>query len=535
MRETLSFNMATSEKTIETAGERLEREPIFAWLKEIKKEFPRGEMYLVGGAARDMFLKRPCKDYDFIARGIEPKKLQEFLGQIGVVNLVGRVFGVFKFTPLDQYEKFKQEKLEPFDVALPRTEHSYLSGGYRDFEVQSDSQLPIEKDLERRDFTINAIALRITNGDEYTNPIIDPYNGRGDLQDKIIRAVGNPEHRFKEDYSRMLRALRQACQLGFTIEEKTFATIKKNAGALMEKIPLNPPFQKGEAVGEWIVPRETIAKETLKAFHADPVRAFDLFNESGFFKVLLPEVEQMKNCPQPEQFHSEGDVFVHTRLALETLQTKEYKKLFGENKPSAQLVMAILLHDIGKPPTLKTPEAHGTERIRFDEHNDQGAEMAKKIIKRLKLESLPEGTALHLDEKALVWLIKNHLLLAHGDPQKMRAGTIEKYFFNPLVPGDELRRLSYCDIQATVPPSGQPDMTNFDKMTARVAEVGKFAREKNILPPPILNGEEIMKILKIKPGPQVGKVILALREEQLEGRVTDKEEAKKFIKSTGKY
>lgn len=535
--ENNNFAMPKKETTIEKTGERLEREPIFAWLKEIKKEFPRGEIYLAGGAVRDLFLQRPCKDYDFIARGIEPKKLQEFLRQIGVVNLVGRVFGVFKFTPMEHYERFKKEKLEPFDIALPRTEHAYLSGGYRDFDVQSDPDLPIEKDLSRRDFTINAMALRLGGQGK---KLIDPYNGLDDLKNKIIRAVGDPAKRFQEDYSRMLRALRQACQLGFGIEEKTFQTIKKNAGTLNKKIPLippsakggiNPPFSKGEAAGEWVVPRETIAKEMIKAFHADPMRAFDLFDQSGFFKILLPEIEQMKKCPQPEQFHSEGDVFVHTRLALEILQSKKYQKLFGEDKPSAQLVMAILLHDIGKPPTLKTPEKHGTERIRFDEHNEKGAEMAEKIIDRLKLESQPEGTPYRVDSKAMVWLVKNHLLLAHGDPQKMRAGTIEKYFFNPLVPGEELKRLSFVDIQATVPPSGKPDMTNFDKMTQRIDEVGKLAREKNLLPPPVLNGDEIMKILKIKPGPQVGKVILALREEQLEGRVADKEEAKKFVKS----
>lgn len=512
--------MRQTDKKNKEIIERLEQEPVFDFLKQIKKEFPDAELYLVGGAVRDLFLERECKDYDFVVRNVEAKKLQEFLGKIGVVNLVGRVFGVFKFIPEANRAEFKEKNLEPFDIALPRTEHSFFSGGYRDFDVQSDPNLPIEKDLARRDFTINAMGIRIPNGNEYTNLIIDPFGGLKDLEKKLTRTVGEPKERFQEDYSRMLRALRFACQLNFTIEKKTLKTIKEKINALVEKDKT-----------DWIIPRETIAKEMLKTFYASPVQAFDLYDESGAFDVLMPEIAQMKNCPQPPEFHTEGDVFVHTRLALQILESETYKKLANDERPNAQLIMALLFHDIGKLPTIQTPENDNSDRVRFNNHHEIGADMAKVIIRRLKLDSQPTAMPLHVNEDKIIWLIKNHLLILMGDPKEMRAATVEKYFFNQLRPGDELIRLIFCDAQATIPKNGKPEMKDFEAMMTRIAEVGKIARERDILPPPILNGDEIMEALGLKPGPQIGKIIYALREEQLEGRVTDTKEALEFIKN----
>lgn len=509
------------ETKIASIVEYFKNEPVFNFLEKIKEIFPESEIYLVGGALRDFFLDRKCKDYDFIIRNVKAKELQESLTHLGKVNLVGRVFGVFKFVPADQQERFKKIGFEPFDLALPRREHAYLSGGYRDMKTQSKPDLSVEEDLKRRDFTFNAMALRLDFKTLEPQNLIDPYQGLEDLKSKSIKAVGDPKIRFREDYSRMLRALRLACELGFQIEEKTFEIIKENIANLNER--------KNK---EWIVPRETIAKEMLKAFYNNPVRAFNFYEESGAFKVLIPEINAMKGCPQPLEFHTEGDVFVHTRLSLEKLQSKEYQEIFGSEKPSIQLIMALLFHDIGKPQTLKTPERDGADRIRFNEHDEIGGKMAQKIIKRLKLESQPQGSSLHLEMEKINWLVKAHLLLLHGKPEEMRTSTIEKYFFNPLKPGDELIRLSYCDAQATIPESGKPDMENFNAMMARIKEVSKFLNERRALPPPLLDGHEIMKILEIKSGPRVGKIINTLREKQLEGKLKTKEEAIEFIKNT---
>ena len=149
--------------------------------------------------------------------------MEEFLTNQGKVNLVGQTFGVFKFVPKGG------DKQNPFDIALPRKDFSLGTGGYRDVEIQTSPGLSIKKDLSRRDFTINAMALKWDKFDKRGAghwQIIDPYHGIEDLKKKIIRAVREPKERFKEDYSRMLRAIRFSCQLEFEIEEETWKALK---------------------------------------------------------------------------------------------------------------------------------------------------------------------------------------------------------------------------------------------------------------------------------------------------------------------
>ena len=128
----------------------------FPFLIKISEQFPQAQIYVVGGAVRDFLLGRASKDLDFVVRGVPAEELEEFLEGMGRINLVGRNFGVFKFVPSGGDDH------NPIDIALPRTEHALGTGGYHDFEVQSDPELPIEDDLSRRDFTVNAIALDIT-------------------------------------------------------------------------------------------------------------------------------------------------------------------------------------------------------------------------------------------------------------------------------------------------------------------------------------------------------------------------------------
>ncbi|OGL67745.1 hypothetical protein A3B21_00945 [Candidatus Uhrbacteria bacterium RIFCSPLOWO2_01_FULL_47_24] len=552
-------------------------QPYFVWIKSLIAAFPEAEIFLVGGAVRDSLLKRAAsmeaslvpagresKDYDFIVRGVQARKLQEFLGTVGIVNLVGRTFGVYKFIPDEGYDEFKASGLEAFDVALPRTETSWGTGGYRDVEVQSNHELPIEEDLGRRDFTINAMALRleIRNLKLEIGDLVDPYGGQKDIEAKIVRAVRDPKTRFDEDYTRMLRALRFACELGFEIEPGTLGALKEVMPRLNdtrgESIGLSPGSSKGLALAEFVAPREVISRELIKAFYADPVRAFDLYDESGAFAMLMPELLKMKSCPQPPEFHSEGDVWAHTRLALGVLKSEEYARLFGQTHPlltspikgeenppplvggarggvdpyNALLIMAILLHDVGKPPMLRTPQEHGVDRIRHDEHDIVGAEIAREIAKRLVLTIMPIEGALHVDADKLVWLIKHHLLLLHTAAEDFKASTVEKYFFNEKNPGEELLRLAFCDGSASLPPGGggKPNLQNLFDMMARIKRMETAVREKKLVVKPLVNGDEIMAILKIPAGPGVGEIIRALREEQLSARVTSKEEAVEWLK-----
>ncbi|MBI4276227.1 CCA tRNA nucleotidyltransferase, partial [Candidatus Uhrbacteria bacterium] len=271
-------------------------EPQFLFLAKLLTAFPNGEIYLVGGAVRDAALSRETKDFDFIVRGVAIDALEGFLAAGGRVDLVGKNFGVFKFTP-HGYSG------EAIDIALPRTEHVLAgTGGYKDFAIQSDPALQIERDLERRDFTMNAIAARVTWNvkREAHLDIIDPHHGLEDIEKKIIRTVGNSENRFKEDSLRILRAIRFACQLGFIIESETWNAIT----ALITRVNTTRDDETR------IVPQETIGREIVKAFYANPVHALDLLDTAGAIAEIMPELLPMKGCPQPPNWHTEGDVWV---------------------------------------------------------------------------------------------------------------------------------------------------------------------------------------------------------------------------------
>ncbi|MBI2099529.1 CCA tRNA nucleotidyltransferase [Candidatus Uhrbacteria bacterium] len=483
----------------------------FSFIGRMKKKFPQCEIYLVGGAVRDLILSRPTKDFDFVVRGVGAKNLEKFLDGEGDTDLVGRHFGVFKFLP-------KGRSVEPFDIALPRTEHSLDEGGYRDFDVQSDPSLKIEDDLSRRDFTVNAIAYRLIalGRNIAIREVVDPWNGKDDIKKKIIRTVGDSDERFREDYSRLLRGLRFAIQLGFEIEPGAFAAI----GALIPKI-------NDVKNNIRIVPTEIIAREFLKSFAADPVRALDLWDKAGAIGALMPELLEMKGCVQPSNFHSEGDVWTHTRLALSLLKSKEYKRQFGSESPSAETILGVLFHDIGKPRTKQTPQEHGTDRIRFNNHDVVGSVMADGICERLTLSAPAEFS---IDAERIANLARHHLITVHGQVKNIRNNTIEKYFFSPSFPGEALQRVIFCDSSATIPEVGKPDLKHYFDLRKRIAKLKKLSAERPILPPPVVNGDEIMKWLKLKPGPEVGRLIRDLREEQLSGKIKTKAQARSFLK-----
>src|SRR3989338_5616704 len=180
---------------------------VFAFLLEHKA----CEGYVVGGSVRDAILGREAADQDFVLCGVTKKEIEAWFGARGKLDFAGRNFGVYKFTETGGAVEI--------DIAMPRTEKptAKSEGGFRDFETRSYANLPIADDLARRNFTVNAMAFNVR-----TNELTDPFGGRGDLLGKVIRAVGKPETRFTEDLTRVLRAIRFACQLGFEIEEKTW-------------------------------------------------------------------------------------------------------------------------------------------------------------------------------------------------------------------------------------------------------------------------------------------------------------------------
>ena len=216
-----------------------------------------------------------------VAQGIPLDALISSLEKLGEVNLVGKRFGVIKFRP--------QDDAHFFDIALPRKERSInFSGAYRDFEIQSDYLLPIEEDLARRDFTINAMAYDLRH-----NTIVDPFFGQKDLKAKTIRTVGSAATRFQEDYSRMLRAVRFASRFGFSISEKTAAAIKKMAHHLHDKL--------GD---EWIVSRKRSAKNSSKPSMRVRV-LYELMDELNLLKTVFP-TQALQACKQTPPYHTEA-------------------------------------------------------------------------------------------------------------------------------------------------------------------------------------------------------------------------------------
>ncbi|MCG2687056.1 HD domain-containing protein [Candidatus Parcubacteria bacterium] len=498
----------------------LHKSGLLDWAEKLKTEFPKAEIYLVGGAVRDAILNRAeNKDFDFVARKVPMKKLQTFLNKLGWVEELGKNFGVLKFKP----EKLiKDENSSPLDIALPRKEISTSQGDYKDFKVEFDKNIDIKHDLLRRDFTINAIALDI-----FKNQIIDPFSGIKDIKNKIIKCVGKPEERLKEDYTRILRAVRFACQLNFEIGNKTKIALKKLALRLNDKNKSN----------EWISPREVIAKEFLKALSNDYLKAIELYDKLGLFKILMPEILKMKKCPQPKNYHTEGDVWKHTILALKKINSPEFKKFEKKldkiftsyDKERLELILAVLFHDIGKPYTIQTPKKNGTDRIRFNNHDNIGGKLTEKICRRLAL-STPPGLGINYDTVA--WPVSKHMIMVHGHPNQLRSQTIEKYFFSGRYPGKNLIKLAYLDSLATITTNGPVNTDLISALLKRIKEMKKLVKKKHThqsLPAPLLSGNEIMQILKLKPGKKIGQIKNKIREKQLDGQIKNKKQAKGYV------
>src|SRR5256885_13357276 len=287
--------------------------------------------YFAGGCVRDMVRGLAPKDYD-IATDARPEVVQ---GLFPRTYAVGAHFGVIIVLEND----FQ------FEVATFRSDEAYIDGRHPTAVHFSSPK----EDARRRDFTINGMFY-----DPVAEEVIDLVGGRADIAAKLVRAIGDPAKRFAEDRLRMLRAVRFAAVLDYQIDKQTWEALVANASSINQ------------------ISAERIRDELVRIFHSpNRVRGWDLLDSSGLMGAILPELEAMKGVLQPEQFHPEGDVFVHTRLMLQLLP----------EEVSVPLVLAVLLHDVAKPVTATGDK---TGRIRFNEHDRIGAEMTAAIMRRLR-------------------------------------------------------------------------------------------------------------------------------------------------------
>lgn len=353
------------------------------------------------------------------------------------------------------------------EVATFRQDAEYRDGRHPSAVSFADEV----KDAQRRDFTVNAMFL-----EPFTGELLDYVGGRADLQRKVLRTVGDPNLRFSEDRLRILRALRLTTELEFQIDKATWEAILKRAP---------------EAAAVSNERTRVELEKILISGQAD--RGLDLLRDSGLLKILLPEVQAMIGVQQPPEYHPEGDVYTHTRLMFE--------KAAGPLNPS--LAWGILLHDVGKPCTFQIKE-----RIRFDGHVDVGMAMAREIGKRLRMEN-------QLIEN-VVDLVEHHLRFMHV--QEMRESKLKRFLRKPnFAEHLELHRL---DCLAS---HGMLDNYEFCKQ-----KLEEFGAEK-ISPPPLINGHDLIT-LGFKPGPAFKEILREVEDKQLEGELSNREEALEYVR-----
>ncbi|HOK56247.1 MAG TPA: HD domain-containing protein [bacterium] len=417
-------------------------------------------IFLVGGYLRDKFLKKKSKDIDFVMEEDALKIAEEFSKRF---NLPAPVFYGRFGTAMIEIENIKLE------FATARKE-SYFENSRKPV-VEKCS---IFEDLARRDFTINAIAQNLITGE-----ILDPFEGRKDLKNKIIRTPVEPDKTFFDDPLRILRGIRFATKFKFKIDEKTLEGMKKNKDRIK------------------IVSEERIADEIMKILESStPSIGFKLMDEIGLLEIILPEVANLK---EKRTDHPCKELFPHTLKTLDNIS--KYTK-------NVYLRLAALLHDIGKPYTLAVEDG----KVSFHRHEFVGEKMAYNVCRRLKIGE-PEI-------RFIGRLIKFHLrphLLAKENPSDSALRRFIKEIGKDIKP---LFILAKSDLTSRNPLKIQEALERLERLETRIKEINK--KDKLSSFKLAINGFDIMEILKITPGKKVGIIKEYLENLVIEGQLPNK-------------
>ena len=412
------------------------------------------QAYFVGGCVRDLLLGEQPKDYD-IATDARPDQITALFPESG---LVGAHFGVV----------LVREQAAQVEVATFRSDHAYVDGRH---PARVDFETDPQQDVLRRDFTINALLL-----DPDRNEVLDFVGGRADLHNRVVRAIGDPEARFREDHLRMLRAVRFAARLSYRIDPATFQAMRRLRGFIQT------------------VSAERLRDELVRILTEGGARhGFELLDESGLLSEILPEVAAMKGVEQPPEYHPEGDVWTHTLLLLEHLRN-----------PTQTLALGALLHDVGKPPTFRV-----AGRIRFDGHVEKGVEMAAAILTRLRFSN---------DEiRRVTALVANHMRFK--DAPQMKVSTLKRFLRLENFPEHvELHRLD-C-----IASHGQ--LGNYDLIQRKMQELPI----DEIKPQPLISGDDLIAA-GYHPGPAFAVILAAVEDAQLESMIHSKEDAMSLVRA----
>ena len=410
------------------------------------------QAYFVGGCVRDLLLGGQPKDYD-IATDARPDEITALFPDSG---LVGAHFGVVLVRQLGAQ----------VEVATFRSDHAYVDGRH---PMGVDFETDPRQDVLRRDFTINALLLD-PDGEE----VLDFVGGRDDLRAHIVRAIGDPQARFREDHLRMLRAVRFAARLDYRIDPATFDAIRQLRGLIQS------------------VSAERVRDELVRILiEGGPRRGFELLDETGLLSEILPEVAAMKGVAQPPEFHPEGDVWIHTLMLLENLRN-----------PSQTLALGALLHDVGKPPTFRL-----ADRIRFDGHVEKGVEMASGILTRLRFSN---------DQiRQVMALVANHMRFK--DAPRMKVSTLKRFLRLENFPEHlELHRLDCV--------SSHGHLENYQLVQQKMKELP----EEELKPPPLITGDQLIAA-GYHPGRAFARILASVEDAQLESKIQSAEAAMAMV------
>jgi poly(A) polymerase len=411
------------------------------------------ETYLAGGGVRDMLLGRDPSDYD-IATSAVPEAVRAIFPR---TIEVGTAFGVIRVVTEDG----------TYEVAAFRTEGPYLDGRH----PSSVRYTGPREDALRRDVTVNGLFY-----DPETAAVLDFVGGRADIAARVIRTIGDPATRFTEDRLRMLRAVRLAAELDFTISPDTLSALRRMRGELVS------------------VSVERIRDELIRMLTGpDPARGVALLRETGLLEVVLPEVAAEVGVPQPAEFHPEGDVFEHTLLALRHLR-----------RPSVTLAMATLLHDVGKPETLER-----ADRIRFNRHDEVGEAIAHRVMERLRFP--------RRDVDRVTALVGRHMIFK--DLPQMREARRRRLMAEEMF--SDLLELHRADSAAS-----HGDLSTYEWARTTLARL----RDEPPVPSRLITGDDLLA-LGLPPGPRIGEILRAVDDARLEGRIKTREEALAFARS----
>jgi tRNA nucleotidyltransferase (CCA-adding enzyme) len=430
-----------------------------------------GRALVVGGWVRDRLLGRPGKDLDIEVYGIAADRLRELLEEIGPVNTVGESFTVYK--------------VEDVDVSLPRRE-SKIGRGHRAFAVTGDPNMPPEEAARRRDFTINSIAWDVLT-DEY----IDPYGGRRDLHDKVLRVV-DPST-FAEDSLRVLRGIQFAARFDLEMDPRT--------QEICRRIPLDD------------LPAERIWGEIEKLLLlADrPSRGFARALELGVIDRLFPELKAIVGCAQEPEWHPEGDVWVHTLMVVDEAR----KRIDGLERPQQIAVMlGAVCHDLGKPSTTQVVDG----RIRSLDHEQAGVAPTLAVLDRLNVQTIGGFDV----RQQVVGLVAHHLkpLAFVKSATPVGDGAYRRLALKADL--ELLARLAEADCLGR---TGHFDCSGISRFLERARALGV----QHAAPEPIVKGRHLLA-LGVEPGPRMGEMLKQIYERQLDGQVTTVEEGLKLAR-----